>query len=287
MRTHTRFAHDHRKRWVLQELHRADPAPFRPTVAGSPQLVTAFPQPSPQSMPKALKYSTDAERLQARRESRRKYYYKCVHFAGRHARSDPLSNLEQERQKAQERVRRTRQSHGRPVREALSAQATLLPATCAVRDRPRRTRSSLMFSLCSILVHPSRSKRTFSRVRSCKRWRRTLSWNEGVHAHTVWERLTLRLVREERRRHPSARLRRALAIKRQHAQMVEDVTTAGARKAWLEGGPESLAYCALQDVSGRASQILSGLDELEGLAGLADGTLERCHSSGNLIYQRS
>lgn len=86
-----------------------------------------------QNMPRAPKYATDAERLQARRSSRRKYYYKCVVYAGQHTCTDGCSNLEREREKALERVRSARLMHGRSVTEGLSAQETLLPATSAVR----------------------------------------------------------------------------------------------------------------------------------------------------------
>lgn len=112
-------------------------------------------------------------------------------------------------------------------------------------------------------------------------------WNGGVDEQTVCEGLARGLIREEHRQAPSARLHRRLAIKRQHAQLLEDVAVAGAHTAWLLAGDECDSYLNLQDLAGRAGRLLTILDELEMYAGTGNGTLRRHFVAGHLHFQCS
>lgn len=113
------------------------------------------------------------------------------------------------------------------------------------------------------------------------------AWCEHLDAQTVWDRLAQGLIREERRHATSARFRRKLAIKKQHAGFLEDVANAATREASLRVGLEGLSYRRLEDVAERVSLLCSALEELETLSDLRNGTLERLFQAGDLIWQHS
>lgn len=110
-------------------------------------------------------------------------------------------------------------------------------------------------------------------------------WSDGLHSDTLWERLAQRLIGEERRQQPSARLHRLIAIKRQHAGFLNSVAEQGSRIAWLHGGDDSPASIALQAITVKAYQLVSGLDQLVTFSELGDGTLKREYDACRLIYQ--
>lgn len=112
------------------------------------------------------------------------------------------------------------------------------------------------------------------------------AWWDGLDEQTIWDRLALGLIRQERRQVTSARFHRRLAIKKQHASFLEDVANAGTHAAWLRSGPDSHSYRYLHDVACRVTALTSGLDELEMFADLRNGTLGRYYAAGNLIYQQ-
>lgn len=186
-------------------------------------------------------------------------------------------------------MRRARSSGSpRAAREELSAQQTLLPATTAVSgDLPHAPKWLIYATMKYLGPGLVIEDDTFLGPLRDALAQDLGVWSGGLSHRTVWDRFARGLIREERRGAPSARLHRNLSIKRQHAQFVEDVACAGAREAWLREGEDSIAYTALQDVSGQAATLLMTLHELESLATLADGTLHRMFKAGQLIYQRS
>lgn len=112
-------------------------------------------------------------------------------------------------------------------------------------------------------------------------------WHGILDPRTVWDRLAQRLIGEERRKEPSKRLHQELAIKKQHAGFVQAVALDGAQKAYDRGGPDCPTWLALQDIGHRARALLTGVEELEELSELKNGTLKRLHGEGNLHYQSS
>lgn len=111
-------------------------------------------------------------------------------------------------------------------------------------------------------------------------------WSGDVHAATVHERLTARLMRAQRRGGVSEKLQRELEIKKQHATFVYNVASDGAEAAIAQHGLLSKAFHNLQNIAGEAQDLLMGLQELEDLAKLDVGVLKSAYDGGRLDWQR-
>lgn len=110
-------------------------------------------------------------------------------------------------------------------------------------------------------------------------------WSGEMHASTVHEQLTTRLLRVVQRREPSLKLNRELDIKLQHANFLYDVATEGAEAAIAQFGLLSKTYRKFTHLANEAYDLRDGLEELRELAG-REGALKSAYDGGRLIWQR-
>ncbi|KZV88482.1 hypothetical protein EXIGLDRAFT_696651 [Exidia glandulosa HHB12029] len=147
-------------------------------------------------MPRRAKYASVEERHAAKRQARRNYYAR---------------NRELERAKSRERWHRRQSSSSTSSRrgevQPQSAQSILMPATTATLGLGLQVQDEGLG--LPPLVDDIESDMA--------------SWSEGLHESTVWEKITQRLIRQERRGTHSERFQKYFNSKLQHAMFLQRV----------------------------------------------------------------
>ncbi|KZV91462.1 hypothetical protein EXIGLDRAFT_769901 [Exidia glandulosa HHB12029] len=205
------------------------------------------------------RYSSDQERQDARRRTRREYYAR---------------NRESERARARERWSRrtdapaTRRERVRAA--APSAQRILLPATSAHLGE-------------GLQIHDARTdlKQVLVTLQQDLR-----GWSGNLHLATIHDQLALKLIDAEQRKRRSQKLQRELLIKIQHATFVYDVASDAMDAAISQRGLRSKLVGRLDALATEAYDLKAGVEEMVLLSDLDNGSLKREYNEGRLSWQR-